>query len=176
MTSEVERPRRSAVGLAQQNSTEAARGVLRPRASRVARRMARARSDRAVEADARSHGRPIRPRRRPAPATPHTNRRNSSRFSLDRRLAEAWNKEPGEQEGEEGQLDHVLVEDYERSQAAHLAIRFCNRNGNRFGVDIQTPKLHPTLHDRFLSACGSELWLFQIHSLTHDQRIETGHS
>jgi hypothetical protein len=44
-----------------------------------------------------------------------------------------------------------------RSQAAHLAIRLGNGNGNRFGMDIQTQKSYLFLHDRFLSACGSEL-------------------
>jgi hypothetical protein len=44
-----------------------------------------------------------------------------------------------------------------RSQAAHLAIRLGNRNGYRFGMDIPTHKSYLFLHDRFLSACGSEL-------------------
>ncbi|MHB8391137.1 MAG: hypothetical protein ACYDBH_16400, partial [Acidobacteriaceae bacterium] len=29
----------------------------------------------------------------------------------------------------------------------------------RFGMDIQSQKSYLFLHDRFLSACGSELWL-----------------
>ena len=46
----------------------------------------------------------------------------------------------------------------DRSQAAHLAIRLGYRNRNRFGMDIQTQKSYLFFHDRFLSACGSELW------------------
>jgi hypothetical protein len=42
-------------------------------------------------------------------------------------------------------------------------------------MDIQTQKSY-LLHDRFLSACGSELCSFVAHSLTHGQRIGAGHS
>ncbi len=44
-----------------------------------------------------------------------------------------------------------------RSQAAHLAVRLGYRYRNRLGMDIQTQKSYLLLHDRFLSACGSEL-------------------
>jgi hypothetical protein len=43
------------------------------------------------------------------------------------------------------------------SQAAHLAIRLGYRHRYRFGMDIKTQKSYLFLHDRFLSACGSEL-------------------
>jgi hypothetical protein len=44
------------------------------------------------------------------------------------------------------------------SQASHLAIRLSNSNRNRFGMDIQAQKSNLQIHDRFLSACGSELF------------------
>jgi hypothetical protein len=43
-------------------------------------------------------------------------------------------------------------------------------------MDIQSQKSYLFLHDRFLSACGSELCFFLNHSLTHGQRSRTGHS
>ena len=58
-----------------------------------------------------------------------------------------------------------------RSQAAYLAIRLGYCNGYRLGMHIQTQKSYLCLHDRFLSACGSELCFFQNHSLIHGQRI-----
>src|ERR1039457_6150775 len=45
----------------------------------------------------------------------------------------------------------------DRSQAANLAIRLGYGNGKRLGMDIQSQKSYLFLHDRFLSACGSEL-------------------
>src|ERR1035438_2449504 len=45
----------------------------------------------------------------------------------------------------------------DRSQAANLAIRLGYGNSNRLGMDIQSQKSYLFLHDRFLSACGSEL-------------------
>jgi len=39
----------------------------------------------------------------------HEHTQQFALLSLDRLLAEAWNKEQREQEGEEGQLDHVLA-------------------------------------------------------------------
>ena len=45
----------------------------------------------------------------------------------------------------------------DRSQSADLAIRLGYRYSNRFGMDIQSQKSYLFLHDRFLSAYGSEL-------------------
>src|ERR1039458_1853702 len=45
----------------------------------------------------------------------------------------------------------------DRSQAANLAIRLGYGNSKRLGMDIQSQKSYLFLHDRFLSACGSEL-------------------
>src|ERR1035441_10333262 len=46
-----------------------------------------------------------------------------------------------------------------RSQAAYLAVRLGYSDRNRLGMDIQTQKSYLFLHDRFSSACGSELCL-----------------
>jgi len=54
-----------------------------------------------------------------------------------------------------------------RANTAHLAIRFRNRDRDRLGMDIQAQESYLFLHDRFLSACGSELCFFLNHSPTH---------
>jgi hypothetical protein len=61
------------------------------------------------------------------------------------------------------------------AQTSHLAIRLCDRKGDRIRVDIQTQKSYLLLHDRLPSARGS-LLSFWTHGLTHDQRIGAGHS
>jgi hypothetical protein len=44
-----------------------------------------------------------------------------------------------------------------RLRVENLAIRLGYGNSNRLGMDIQSQKSYLFLHDRFLSACGSEL-------------------
>ena len=44
-----------------------------------------------------------------------------------------------------------------RSQAAQFAIWLGYGYSNRLGMDIHTQKSYLCFHDRFLSACGSDL-------------------
>jgi hypothetical protein len=63
-----------------------------------------------------------------------------------------------------------------RSQAAHLAIRLGNGDGNRFSMDIQTQKSYLVFHDRVLSACGSELCFLPESQPNPRSAHWTGHS
>lgn len=64
----------------------------------------------------------------------------------------------------------------DRSQAANLAIRLGYRNSNRLGMDIESQKSYLFLHDRFLSACGSELCFCPESQVNPRSAHWTGHS
>jgi hypothetical protein len=59
------------------------------------------------------------------------------------------------------QLLHQLANRFlavgDRSQTANRTVGFGDRDRNGLGMDIQPQKSYRLLHDRILSACGSEL-------------------